>query len=139
MMHQMGPGFTDWSMYARLMPLSGAVLAGAGDAAVVALAAVPAGAGAEALGDCCEQAVQAQATAAARISVVRGMGISGGQSPNDAPNRAQFQVPEVPGVGFPDRPRRPRASKSKDDGASNSRPDGYRVQRKRFRKVSAIC
>jgi hypothetical protein len=44
------------------MPLSGAVLAGAG---------------AEALGDCCEQAAQAQATAAARISVGRGMARSG--------------------------------------------------------------
>src|SRR5690348_9253819 len=61
-------------MYDSLMPISGAVLAGAGAAALEALAAEGADAGAEPeLGDCCEQAAQAQATAAARISVVRGM------------------------------------------------------------------
>src|SRR5690348_12071293 len=61
-------------MYDRLMPRSGAVLAGAGITAVAALAAEAADAVAELpLGDCCEQAVQAQATAAARINVVRCM------------------------------------------------------------------
>jgi len=52
------------------------VLAGAGVAAVVALAAEAAVAGAEELGDCCEHAAQAQATAAARINGVRGMDFS---------------------------------------------------------------
>jgi hypothetical protein len=55
------------------MPMSGAVLAGAGAAAVEALPAEEAEAGAEELGDCCEQAAQAQATTAARINVMRGM------------------------------------------------------------------
>jgi len=63
-------------MYDRLMPISGAVLAGAGAgaAAVVDLAAEAADAGAEPeVGDCCEHAAQAQAMAMARINGVRGM------------------------------------------------------------------
>jgi hypothetical protein len=64
-------------MYDRLMPISGAVLAGAGVATLATFAAEAAGAGDELLlGDCCEQAAQAQATVAANISVVRGMGFS---------------------------------------------------------------
>ena len=63
------------SMYDRSMPMSDAVLAGAGVEAVAALAAEAADAVAEfPSGDCCEQAVQAQATAAASNQVVRGMG-----------------------------------------------------------------
>ena len=55
------------------MPMSGAVLAGAGVAVVVAPAAEPSGAtGAEpAEGECCEQAVQAQAMAVASNQEVR--------------------------------------------------------------------
>jgi len=55
------------------------VLAGAGAATVAAVAMEVAGADAEpVLGDCCEQAPHAQATAAARIIVVRGMKVSRG-------------------------------------------------------------
>jgi len=58
----------------------------------VALAAEAAAAGAEELGDCCEHAAQAQATAAARISGVRGMDFPGRQNANDAPSAAFLQV-----------------------------------------------
>jgi hypothetical protein len=54
------------------MPMSGAVLSGAGTAAVVAFAGAAAGAELV-VGDCCEHAAQAQAMAAVRINVVRGM------------------------------------------------------------------
>jgi hypothetical protein len=97
------------------MPRSGAVLAGAGVAVVVGLAAEAAGAGAEELGDCCEHAAQAQATAAARISVERGMGyFPVGKARMMHQTGPGFRCRKCRVLAFPDLPRRPRASQSKD-------------------------